>query len=713
MLDSLCNGEEIPTAAAPSLIQLRSEGAAIDSALPGDADRCDLHPAKADKAIIVDGKTGLTCTASDLKKPSASCLNEEKVEKNPIQLGVRDTVRLYLVNKNPFLQTYKFSAMDTQIKDDDIGPFLSMLVPGISGSSQKPSSGQASSGKSDSANNNLDTLFGSEALFGFIFNSGKPMPEKLQTIDEALAVQNKLLSALEDKRRTLHPAATERQNVQNLFDEAAAKLEKANAEEARIQGSKEKNPDLKYLEGLVTDRAHSLSMASDLMEKATGAANKVNACVAGIESRVDTLTKNYEFFAQEYNRERLLLLSNKSECKTLSSAASRLWRLISYEQAKILDTRIDMNIRDAMVATTFSMPASDPSTKNKPVSGDSTLLAADLNSLASSLCTLKAMRTEIAPNLTSSLGGIESVLVNPNAFRSEILIGPYSDSTQVDWTLERTMAQAPIKVMDSASFDAAIDTCLSSPNPSTPGVKQQKPASSIGVAQSLVLKKPVLMNASFVVPATPDGGTKPAPKQKQSGSAADQSSSSDAGQQGTPSGSKDSSTTTRGRRINFGSERFIVSAGLTGAILPLKEFGKGVGQAFDASGNPVAGQSTANIIILKTDQSYRLSPMAFLNTRVHQWGGKAEVLYASFGITAKSDSNGVAPEYFVGLSQSVLQRHLLLSAGAYAGRQQQLTGGLFVNEAIPLNLTGDIPVRSNYQFRVGFSASWRIPGLAK
>lgn len=93
-------------------------------------------------------------------------------------------------------------------------------------------------------------------------------------------------------------------------------------------------------------------------------------------------------------------------------------------------------------------------------------------------------------------------------------------------------------------------------------------------------------------------------------------------------------------------------AGLTGSPLALWEFGKGVGQAFDASGNPVSGQTTANIITLKTDHSYRLSPMVFLNTRVYQWSGRAEALYATLGLTAKSDSNGVAPEYLIGLSQS-------------------------------------------------------------
>jgi hypothetical protein len=43
----------------------------------------------------------------------------------------------------------------------------------------------------------------------------------------------------------------------------------------------------------------------------------------------------------------------------------------------------------------------------------------------------------------------------------------------------------------------------------------------------------------------------------------------------------------------------------------------------------------------------------------------------------------------------------------------RITGALYVNEAIPSNLTGDIPVQSNYHFHFAAAVSWRIPGFAK
>ena len=719
---SLCSDPAIPTASAPSLASLRSEASVIESDPPGAADRCDLHAAKADKAMIVDADTGLTCTATTTSSPDDGCL-QQKREKKPLQLGAGDTVRLYVVNKNPFLESYNFSSTDSQIKDDDIGTFLGMLVPGLSGSSQKPSANNTNSGSTDTANNAVTTATkstGNAANVASAF-AFRPMStqEITNAIDKAKTDQDAAQTALQAKQRELHPAATEKQSVQDLLNQSADAAEAINNRESDILKSHKGNkpPDLTPVTSLLSQRLDLLNSAANQMQQPTSAAGKVDKCVAAIEGRVDNLVKNYAFFAQEYNRERNSLLSSEAKCTDLSQTAAGLWHLMSYEQAKILDARIDMNLRDAMVATTSSMPVPDPNNKNKTPSPDTATLTADLNSLTASLCTLKAMRTQIAPTLTSNLGSVESVLINPNAFRSEILIGPYSDATQVDWTLQRSMTQSPIKTVDSAAFDSALDDCLSQPSGTQQKQQQQQQPQTPGgsqTSQTGMHRNVILMNASFPLPAGQNSGTQS--KKNPSGSSPNQTNPSGNGQQQQqtpPAQPSDSSTTTRGRRINFGSERFIVSAGLTGTPLSQQQFGKGVGQAFDSSGKPVSGQATANIITLTTNQSYRLSPMAFLNTRVHQWPGKAEALYATIGITAKSDSNGVAPEYLLGISQSLLERHLMLSVGAYAGRQDKLTGGLFVNEAIPSNLTGSIPTQSNYQFHVGFAVSWRIPGLAK
>jgi hypothetical protein len=146
---SSCSDPAIPMSYAPSLANLRSESPIVESVPPGIAERCDLDPAHADKAIIVDAETGLTCTSTDPGHPDDGCLGK-KADKRPLQLRAGDTVRLYIVKKNPFLQNYKFSSTDSQIKDDDIGTFLGMLVPGISGASGQKSS-SAGSGAGDSA----------------------------------------------------------------------------------------------------------------------------------------------------------------------------------------------------------------------------------------------------------------------------------------------------------------------------------------------------------------------------------------------------------------------------------------------------------------------------------------------------------------------------------------------------------------------------------
>ena len=674
---------------------------------------------------MIDAETGVTCTATDEEHPDDGSLRR-KAQKRPLQLRAGDTVRLYIVNKNPFLQNYKFSSTDSQIKDDDIGTFLGMLVPGIGGGSgQKPSAG--TSGASDSAMSAMAKATHSTQLADTVSFRPEGSEQVKSVIDQAKIDQDAAQEALAMKLEELHPAAPEKQVVASSLEKSATTRQEINKKESQVlqKGKPPKQPDVTAIAGLLNERLDLLKSAAAAMQQPSSAATKVDKCVARVGSRVDNLVTNYGYFAQEYNRQRNFLLSRTRSCKELSQTAVDLWRLISYEQAKILDSRIDLNLRDAMAAVTASMPPVDSEAKNKPASPDRTVLAADLKSLTGGICTLKAMRKEIATVLSAATGSMESVLINPNAFQSEILIGPYADATHVDWSLQRTMTQPPVKAVDTAAFNSALDDCLSKGDGESSPVQKptpEKPKPGSTESSHDRQRRPIgggafLVYASLTTsprsnPGDGEDGGQSTPKKKP-GKSEGEDGTAQKGQESPPAQPGDSSTTTRGRRINFGSERFIVSAGLTGTPLALRQFGKGVGQAVDATGKPVSGQETANIITLTTDQGYRLSPMVFLNTRLHQWSGRAEALYATFGITAKSDSNGVSPEYLLGISQSFVQRHLLLTAGVYAGRKQTLTGGLFVNEAIPSNLTGDIPTRSNYGVNVGFSISWRIPGLAK
>ena len=142
-------------------------------------------------------------------------------------------------------------------------------------------------------------------------------------------------------------------------------------------------------------------------------------------------------FAQEYNSERNSLLSGVPRCEDLSNTAIDLWKLISAEQAKIVDSRIDINLRDAMAAANSALAntrSPDP-TKHEAPSKDRGILTADVKTLTGAFCTLKAMRKEIAPALNANAAAIESVLINPNAFHSEILIGPYAACEGVQATI--------------------------------------------------------------------------------------------------------------------------------------------------------------------------------------------------------------------------------------------------------------------------------------
>lgn len=714
-----------------SLPTLKSETPMHEPEPPGLTDQCSYDDAYADKAIMIDAESGRTCTSPTTESPDDGCFQNKKPEKKPLQLRAGDTVRLYVTRKNPFLRDYKFTSTDSQIKDDDIGTFLNMLVPGLTGASgQKGATGDkggAATGTTTALENKAKSAAANTQVVVAEINKKNPTDVKSK-IEIAQNQQTDTFYDLEVQVASLQPAAPERQHIAAMLDEAALDLAQVKERENKISATPtpQQKPDLEAIGNALSESSQILQQAAKVMaEKERAAAARIQQCVSQVGKRVDNLVTNYAFFAQAYNRERIYLLSADRSCDQLSRTAIGLWRLVSYEQSKILDSRLDLNLRDGLAALASGTKPAD----GKGDNGDSRTMKADSKSLTGSFCVLKAIRKEIAPALSAAAAGLEKVLVNPTAFRSEILIGPFADATQVDWTLQRTMTQPPINPMDSASFNAALDDCLSKGDedsgtpqqqhgttPQDPKNPKNPKTGGSDNSETPRQRSASLINASLSFPASANDqsqdstNTSNTTKKKDNKTQDDNSPGQKQKGQATTA---DSSTTTRGRRVNFGSERFIVSAGLTGSPLALREFGKGVGQAFDDNGKPLAGQTTANIITLKTDQSYRLSPMLFLNSRIYQWSGRAEALYATFGITAKSDSNGTAPEYVIGLSQSLLQRHLLFTAGAYAGRQQKLTGGLYVNEAIPSNLTGDIPTQSNYHINVGFSVSWRIPGLAK
>ena len=611
MPESDCSDSAIPA----SLTRLPSETPMPEPESPGIVGKCDYEPAYADKAIMIDAESGRTCTSPNAESPDDGCFESKKPEKRPLQLRAGDTVRLYVTKKNPFLHDYKFASTDSQIKDDDIGTFLNVLVPGLSsGSGQKGSDKGGAASSAMAVNKEMtDALHSTRVAVAAL--ASEDLAQAAPVVKEAETQQREAHDALQSQALGLHPDAVERQTVESTLAMADTKLSEVEQRTEKIpQKPKEKQKDAATISRALDESYKFLEQAhAALPQKETAPASAVHSCVSHLSDRVDNLVTNYAYFARAYNRERTYLLSDDRSCRQLAGTAVGLWRLISYEQSEILDAHLDLGLRDGLAAVAAGTPPVDPKQKDQPPTSDQKLMSADSKRLTASFCTLKAIRKEIAPVLNAAASGLEKVLINPNAFRSEILIGPYSDATQFDWTLQKTMTQPPINPIDTAAFNAALDDCLSKggdetttpeKNPKNPkNPKTPKPGASDNT-EAAPNRSAFLVNASFSIQSesadSTQNDTEPSStKKKKTKSTADDSSGDKQKGQQSPT---DSSTTTRGRRINFGSERFIVSAGLTGSPLALHEFGKGVGQALDTSGKPIPGQAMANIITLKTDQ---------------------------------------------------------------------------------------------------------------
>jgi len=154
-----------------------------------------------------------------------------------------------------------------------------------------------------------------------------------------------------------------------------------------------------------------------------------------------------------------------------------------------------------------------------------------------------------------------------------------------------------------------------------------------------------------------------------------------------------------------------VSAGVAYAHLSTVQFQKGVGQALDSNGTPVPGQQAVSIVAFQSNSNFRISPLILANARL-PIAYKDTSAFFTVGVTAKNDNQGTSAEYLFGLSLPWAQDHIFATLGAYVGQKQKLSG-LFVGEAIPSTLTGDIPVEKNYAVGFGASISFRIPKLSK
>jgi hypothetical protein len=738
-------------------IRLESEPSPPPPDIPITAS-CDLpdpHDKIADKIIVVNGATGRACTANHPLDPNNECIDFKK-DKKPLLAKPGDVVQIYVDHKNPFRESYKFSSTEAQINDDNIGSFLALLVPGLGGggSTKSPSDTQSknpsSAAKPDNLNDANAMIANLESQIKNVQSPGFQLrPDQLQELAGNFNQVRRLQNNAENDLRFQqpHPAENiESQQASQAATNALASSREKGDEQDRLLGQiegKRSKQSIAQMYKTSRERQLFLELAqvkkNEIAQPATtnGQTDHLDSCQRVISDRIDTLITNYTYFALTYNDLRntitkTVIKRHGEDCEHLSERAQALWEMTNRQNEKILDARLSLSLR--------ALAAAAQRKSGKTGSGKGTVPAGPTpldTSITASTCLLKALQANVSPALSGSITALEKVLLNPNSFVSSFQIGPYADSTQVDWTLTKTLTQPVISGLSISAFNTAIDDCIS------PSAKPDNPQKKDGSAQLMNLRpvtaafypssssrphQAVLLNASFPIAenpvflALPQKAKSGAQKSgvKKTGASDSPASSSDSGSQQTPSGSSgdDSTTTTRGRRINFGAERFIVSIGMAGAALGQSEFGKGLGQpSFDTSGNPLSGlQQITSIVIQKNSSSYRLSPMAFLNTRIFQPASWVNATYATFGITAKSDAPGVRPEYMLGLSQSFADRHLLLTVGAYAGQQSSLGAGLKVNQALPSGSsapTGDLAIDSRYRFKFAAAISWRVPGLSK
>jgi hypothetical protein len=691
------------------ITQLSSESPLAESDSPAVAG-CTAPSIGADQVITIDGSSGRSSLSN----------------RRPLQLDVNKTVQVIVNHKNPFRETYSLDSSTQPIHDDDIGTFLSLLVPSLGGGSSQqgstpPDSTTQSVQKAQKDATNLQTASGPQDVIASADNVQRSQTFALNLLKNKIELAKTKDVPVDEAMTHVRAAEKNLSDFNTLNALIKADPKKALAAQTAL-GQK------------ADDTQQSLRKAADTLSSVVVASP--GKCARILQSRIDDLVLNYRLFATAYNDLRNQIvkrpIGDVDDCSDLLDGAKTLWTLANMENGKLLDDQIALNLRD--VATSNNSSSSQGQSGPAKAAGSGTGGSADNTTLTSSNCLLKALHTKVSPALSSNMTSLESVLANPGSFVSSLQIGPYADPTQVDLTLTKTIPQnPPLSGLTIADFNAAIDDCVTPPAPKNDGTKGQvllqKPAAPApSVSTHHQPSRSFFHNAAFRITDSKPADlvsyrTEAAPKTQQNQPApAAQAQAAPASQQ---SSSDQNRITLQNSRINFGKERFIVSIGAVWAHLSHQSIGTGLGiPTLDASGNPFPSPSPSpspsptppaiTTLITQTDHSkFRISPMAFLNTRVLDWNKWNQPLYFTFGITAKSSDSGVKPEYLLGFSQAICDRRFFITSGAYLGQQSSLGGNLKFNQQVPSGLTGSPTISSTYGVGLSFGISWRVPGLAK
>jgi hypothetical protein len=147
--------------------------------------------------------------------------------------------------------------------------------------------------------------------------------------------------------------------------------------------------------------------------------------------------------------------------------------------------------------------------------------------------------------------------------------------------------------------------------------------------------------------------------------------------------------------VHFGyGPRFTLGGGLVVSFLKNRQFTTANGQ-----------------IAYQNNSQTRILPIAVLNSRFYDCDpDESKCLWVpqiTVGITAKADDKGTSPEYLIGPSWALLRRQLFITAGAYAGQQQRLLGGLQVGQSTTLS-AANLPVAKEYHWSGAIAITWKI-----
>lgn len=444
----------------------------------------------------------------------------------------------------------------------------------------------------------------------------------------------------------------------------------------------------------------------------------IQSCVAGITDKMRTVDQTYSDFVSQYENSKTMLEDDGIECANRVSVAKDLWQraaTIAFSpQIRNIDQQISGLLSEVQLRT--NVASSGPYKDSSLTTDQVTSMKAAKGALTTQSCVAQKAFGLISANIIQGvIAPVSQVLGHSGSFvYISKPLGPFQQPTQADWQLNsNAIDKKDGGLIDSAQFasDPYAD-CLGlqptkNPAPSNDQTNPQTPTQHSSAAFLLQRHTPHLL-LSTMPQTKPKGANTTAESAgtpTTSGTAAAPANTPTDSQSSTPQSPNDGPSGT----ILFGAPRFVVSTGIAGAILRKQEFQKAIGQALDTNKQPIAGQASVNTIQFKTNSLARISPLVLAHTRIWQYRGSDNALWATVGVTGKPDNQGTSPEYLIGISQGFWSNLVFLTGGLYVGEKQQLTPGLFVGEAVPSSLTGDITVQKNYKAGFGLALSFRIP----